>query len=429
MSGHVAVSVIVCAHSSERTEMLRATLASLLAQSAQPHEIIAVIDHNESLLATISSQYPAIRVLANSGQQGLSGARNTGIAAAQGEVVAFIDDDALADPQWLQQLCRHYADPHVMAVGGHIAPIWPQGRPAWFAEEFDWVVGCSYRGQPTTLADIRNLIGCNMSFRRAIFARIGGFSTDLGRAGNDAAGCEETELCIRARRAFPRSRILYAPEALVSHMLAEARTTRSYFKARCRAEGRSKALVVDRAGTADGLSSERAYVTKVLPSGVLRGIADLVLRRDPSGLSRARTILTGPRPGVRQLSRGASTPHRQPAATSRLPANPDHGYRAVPTGAGDRCHRRRRNPIGRRLRPGARPWPSGRCRGVSAIWRGDHPRTRRSTVCNRYAPRAASPAPYGPDLAFRQGGYRHPRPDRGIGAVPGFPAGSGLPRL
>lgn len=293
MSEPVAVSAIVCSHSSERAGMLRAALDSLRAQSAQPCEIIAVIDHNDSLLATIAAQFPDIRVLANSGQPGLSDARNTGIAAAQGEVVAFIDDDALADPDWLKRLCRHYADPHVIAVGGHIGPIWPRGRPAWFAEEFDWVVGCSYRGQPAVLGDIRNLIGCNMSFRRAIFARIGGFSVDLGRAGNDAAGCEETELCIRARQAFPRSRILHDPEARVSHILAEARTSRAYFHTRCRAEGRSKALVVDKAGTEDGLSSERAYVTQVLPRGVLRGLADLVLRRDPSGPRRAWTILTG----------------------------------------------------------------------------------------------------------------------------------------
>lgn len=293
MSECIAVSAIVCAHSSDRIALLQASLRSLQAQSMPPGEIIAVIDHNDSLRATIASQFAGIIVLANTGHRGLSDARNTGIAKATGEVVAFLDDDAQADPEWLARLCRHYADHHVMAVGGRIVPVWPGARPAWFPPEFDWVVGCSYRGQPTALAQVRNLIGCNMSFRRAIFARTGGFSAGLGREGDDAAGCEETELCIRARKAFPRSVILYDPDAAVSHILAEGRTTRAYFRTRCRAEGRSKAAVVASAGTQTGLSSERAYVTRTLPVGVLRGLADLVMRFDVSGFGRAWTILAG----------------------------------------------------------------------------------------------------------------------------------------
>jgi GT2 family glycosyltransferase len=208
-------------------------------------------------------------------------------------VIAFLDDDAVAAPGWLGCLLEPYADPEVIGVGGTIDPLWPGRRPAAMPAEFDWVVGCTYRGVPGTREPVRNLIGANMSIRRSVFDAIGGFRSDVGRVGTRPVGCEETELCIRARKALPGSRFVFEPRARVRHRVTPDRACARYFRARCWAEGRSKAVVARHAGSEDALSAERRYVRTVLPSGIARGVRDAVANGDVAGLARAAAIVAG----------------------------------------------------------------------------------------------------------------------------------------
>ncbi len=294
MARHVPpVSVIICAYADDRQVQLLQAIESVWNQTLRPHEVVVVIDHNRPLLDRIAGQCGHVTVIENSAQRGLSGARNTGVAHATGDIVAFIDDDAVADPDWLEHLASHFANEAVAAVGGAVVPMWPNKQPSWFPMEFGWVVGCSYTGLPRATAPIRNPIGCNMSFRRHLFKAIGGFSEGIGRSGADAAGCEETEFCIRVRQHDRTSIILYDPAAIVHHQVTPERTQWQYFRKRCIAEGKSKALVVANVGSGDGLGSERSHVLKTLPLGVLRGMADLVRKRDYYGPARAAAIATG----------------------------------------------------------------------------------------------------------------------------------------
>lgn len=288
-----SVSVIICAYSDERLEQLHQAIASVRGQHLEPCETLVVIDHNPGLLARVSAAHPDIKVIANAGGRGLSGARNTGMGLARGDIVAFLDDDAVAEPDWLQRMVLHYDDPRVMGLGGRVIPIWQAGRPRWLPEEFHWVVGCSYRGQPERTGPVRNPIGCNMSIRRVLLDDLGGFREGIGRAGADAAGCEETEFFIRARQALPGSLILYDPQMSVRHHVPAERGRWRYFLRRCWAEGRSKTLVVRQAGARDGLSSEQRYVARVLPAGIIRGLADACTLRDPWGLARVGGIFVG----------------------------------------------------------------------------------------------------------------------------------------
>jgi len=288
-----SISVVICAHTEQRWDDTLAAVASVQAQSRPALETILVVDHNPALQARLAAALPDVTVTANREAQGLSGGKNTGIALARGDIVAFLDDDAVADPQWLASLADSYADPAVAGVGGLTLPRWAAKRPAWFPEEFDWVVGCTYRGMPTSRAAVRNLHGGNASFRREVFAAVGGFRTGIGRAaGKRPLGCEETEFCIRLSQRLPGSVMLFDDRAVISHFVPEARCRFSYFRARCYAEGLSKAMVTANVGAADGLSSERSYTTRTLPMGVLRGLADL-LRGRPAGLGRALAIAAG----------------------------------------------------------------------------------------------------------------------------------------
>ena len=287
------ISVIICAYTVERWPELQAAVESIRAQTVQSKEIIVVVDHNSALLDRVKNDFQDVIALENREAPGLSGARNSGILAASGNILAFLDDDAIAAPDWLEQLGGVYQRPDVLGVGGLIRPMWKKGRPHWFPMEFDWVVGCSYRGIPQTMAPVRNLIGANMSFRRKVFEAIGGFRNGMGRVGTFPAGCEETELCIRARQRWPQMIMLYNPEARVTHLVPPGRAKARYFYSRCYAEGLSKATVSRMVGAQDGLASERTYVWKTLPRGFVDGLTDTLMRRDPSGLARAGAIVGG----------------------------------------------------------------------------------------------------------------------------------------
>ncbi|MEL7209306.1 MAG: glycosyltransferase family 2 protein, partial [Actinomycetota bacterium] len=176
-------------------------------------------------------------------------------------------------------------------VGGEADPAWAMGRPRWFPRQFDWVVGCSYEGLPTSAAPIRNLMGCNMAFRRSVIDEAGGFYAGLGRTGNDGHGCSETEFCIRAQSLLG-GRFVFEPRARIHHRVPAERGTVRYFLSRCRAEGRSKARLAGRTGTGKALELERRYVRRTLTVGVLRGLRD-VIRRDPAGAARSAAILAG----------------------------------------------------------------------------------------------------------------------------------------
>jgi len=287
------VSVVISGYSEDRWQNLVAAVESVRLQNVPPCEIIIVIDHNQRLLERARASLADAVVVENREQRGLSGARNSGVKAARGDVIAFMDDDAVADPTWLEWLTAAYTDSEVLGVGGGVEPVWAGGRPAWFPEEFDWVVGCTFRGMPEVPRAVRSLVGCNMSFRRAIFASLGGFRSGMGRLDATPLAGEETEFCIRAGQLWPRRRWVYEPRAKVYHTVPVRRAGARYFRSRCYAEGLSKILIARSVGAGDGLAAERTYTLQALPRGVGHGVTDAVVRRDPTGLARAAAIVAG----------------------------------------------------------------------------------------------------------------------------------------
>jgi GT2 family glycosyltransferase len=275
----VRASVVVCVYTEKRLSQIRAALDSIACQTMPPWQVIVVSDHNPALFDRLGSEYPRLEVISNKFEKGLSGARNTGIEHASGDVVVFLDDDARAQPQWLETLLASYGDESVLGVGGIVLADWsPPGRPAWLPDEFLWVVGCSYRGQPEVKADVRNPIGANMSFRRSAFVRAGLFDPSVGRTFTSSRplGCEETEFSIRLRRLSPGAQIIYEPQAVVYHHIDQSRATWRYFLRRCSAEGCSKARISRLSGASAALSSERSYVTHTISRAVRRELAGLL---------------------------------------------------------------------------------------------------------------------------------------------------------
>lgn len=286
------ISVVVCCYTLDRWNDLVAAIGSLRVQSHRPCEVVVVVDNNATMSSRARRVLPGVRVVDSAGGRGLSAARNTGVAAARGEIVAFLDDDAVAAPDWLEHLAAPYADETVVAVGGRVIARWDTVRPRWMPPTFDWVVGCTYEGHPATATEVRNPIGANMSVRRSVVERLGGFRLGIGREGGGAAGCEETELCIRIRQLIPAARVWYEPAAVVWHRVPVTRATWKYFRSRCVAEGRSKARVARLVGHVDALASERDYVRRAVPKAVVGDVLT-ALAGDPAGLRRASAIVAG----------------------------------------------------------------------------------------------------------------------------------------
>jgi glycosyltransferase involved in cell wall biosynthesis len=290
------VSVVICAYTSERWDILNEAIGSCLRQTHPPTQVILVIDRNEAMYRRAKAELSRVTVLENTGPPGVSGGRNTGAADADGDVVAFLDDDAVAHDDWLQQLIRPYSDPEVLGVGGRIVPRWSEAPPAWFPEEFLWTVGCSYTGLPTENAQVRNPIGANLSVRRHLIAVAGGFDGSLGHVagtGDTVTGtADETEFCIRLANKMPSGRWIYTPNAVVDHVVPPQRATWGFFVRRCHMEGTSKAVLTNITGAQRGLEAERKYVTRVLPLAVGRGLRQ-ALRGDRSGAQRAAAVVAG----------------------------------------------------------------------------------------------------------------------------------------
>jgi GT2 family glycosyltransferase len=292
----IRASVVVCVYTEKRLPQIRAALDSIARQTMPPWQVIVVADHHPALCDRLAAEYPDHDVIPSKFEKGLSGARNTAVEHAGGDVVVFLDDDARAQAQWLETLLASYDDESVLGVGGLVVADWSSpGMPAWLPEEFLWVVGCSYRGQPEVKAEVRNPIGANMSFRRSAFDQAGLFDSSVGRTSVSSRplGCEETEFSIRLRRLSPCARIIYEPQAVVYHHVDQSRATLHYFLRRSFAEGCSKARVSRLSGASAALSSERSYVRHTIIRAMRRELRDVLRSGSKDSMMRVVALSLG----------------------------------------------------------------------------------------------------------------------------------------
>jgi len=257
----MVISVIICTYN--RSASLRRTLASMEA-SARPGDgcELIIVDNN----STDDTRQVATGFLNTSGingayvfegLQGLSHARNAGIRAATGDVLAFTDDDVTVHPNWLASLRDAFLRQDCAAVGGRIVPVWTCPKPSWLVQEGPYqlakvIVSFDLGDAPCPLKCAP--FGANMAFRKTLFEKYGVFRPDLGRSGSNLMGCEETEFSKRLLEAGEP--FVYEPRAIVYHPVEAQRLEKRYFQswyfnygvARVKINGLSQTLAA--AGTA-----------------------------------------------------------------------------------------------------------------------------------------------------------------------------------
>ncbi|WP_143244600.1 glycosyltransferase family 2 protein, partial [Agrococcus casei] len=275
------LEIVICTYTEHRSHLLEACVASAIKELPEAGRITIVVDHAVAHAQALGKRYrhtPQVRLMENTRQRGLSGARNTAIAASTAEVLLFVDDDAILQEGWFEALASRFEDPNAAIIAGAVLPDWESatGAPRWFPPEFGWVVGCDYTGMAASGSEVRNPIGACMAIRREVFAGIGLFAEGLGRIGSHPVGGEETDLGIRLRRQMPDARIIRDAGITVSHFVPQARARVSYMLRRCFWEGRSKALLQARDSGPRSLGAERTHVLTTVRRAVLADVRSMV---------------------------------------------------------------------------------------------------------------------------------------------------------
>jgi GT2 family glycosyltransferase len=267
------VSIVIPCHSERGWDALVGAVASALGQQPAPADVVVVVDHNPTLYQRVRRELSGVTVLENRFEQGASGTRNTGAWHTTTPLVAFLDGDITAGPQWLAQLVAPFHDPSVVGTGGAIAAAWERSRPSWMPDELLWAVGASYTGMPVITAPVRNVWSASMAVRREAFTAVSGFREGFGKVGARNRP-EDTDLCLRMSAAG--GRWMYVPEAVVEHDVPAERSTFRFLIRRCYAEGRGKVQMARLLEGSKSLGAERSYLSRTLPRAVLRDLSGAV---------------------------------------------------------------------------------------------------------------------------------------------------------
>lgn len=227
-----------------RANWTRKAIESLLAQDLDPERLDILVVDNGSTDNTAAMVHELSQIDSRVRYElvetpGLSRARNRALEVAHGEVVAFLDDDAVAVKDWARlHLETFEAEPDVVATGGRIYLVWPEERPTWLSRTAEGLyAGLDLGNERRDFRPPEIPYGANMAFRRSAFETVAPFETRLGRQGSGLLSGEERDVAERLRAAG--GRLVYLPQAAVDHHVLPDRTSRGWFLRRSYDQGRS----------------------------------------------------------------------------------------------------------------------------------------------------------------------------------------------
>lgn len=229
------ISVILCTYN--RDKYLYNVLKSIAENGFDRagYEIVLVnnncTDNTEAECRRFQCDYPEVTFRCfHETQQGLSHARNRGIQEAQGDILVYVDDDALVNREYLQTYADFFAShPDIQAAGGPIIPQYETAEPSWMSHYIKMLLtGYKYNGNQVKEFDSNDYPGGgNAAYRTSVFSQVGLFNVDLGRKGNNLFGSEEKDIFDKMRTLGMR--IYYLPNAILYHLIPEKKLGKDYF--------------------------------------------------------------------------------------------------------------------------------------------------------------------------------------------------------
>jgi glycosyltransferase involved in cell wall biosynthesis len=271
------VSIITASYTLDRLADVKQLLDSVHRQTSNDFNMFIVVERTlemvDRILEYISEKkYANMRVIYNEGPGGASANRNLALQKAEGDIIAFVDDDAVINPDWVEEIIKAFdEDDSVIGVTGPILPLWQTGSADWVSPEFYWIFSCT-AGDLAEKVEVRNGYCTNLSFKKEAFEKAGLFNTELGVKGRgwggwQEPGGEETELAIRIKDVTGK-RIIYSPKVTVYHKVYAYRLSRNFTSRRAFWEGYGKALLNkkfrSRDKKANVLATERSLLKRIL---------------------------------------------------------------------------------------------------------------------------------------------------------------------
>jgi glycosyltransferase involved in cell wall biosynthesis len=231
-----AVSVVICTYN--RADLLPAAVADVLAQDdpqTPPFELLVVdnnsTDETRAVVERAAALDGRVRYLRET-KQGLSHARNAGIAGSRAPVIAFTDDDVRVGPDWLSTImCTVQAHPGVSVVGGKVLPVWPTTPPSWLTAEHWGPLALVDYGEHPVRVDAGNplcLVGANLAIVRSAFDLVGGFAPDVQRVRDSVGSSEDHEFLLRLFGAGGFG--IYDPRIVIHAAVQPDRLERAYHR-------------------------------------------------------------------------------------------------------------------------------------------------------------------------------------------------------
>lgn len=269
------IAIAICTYN--RYDLLPKAIDSVLAQNVSPDQYeILVIDNTPQAETGEGKKFKELYANVDNltyifeTTPGLSNARNVAMNMTKAEYISYIDDDAITCENWLQNLIKAFeAFDNVGVVGGKISPLWEIERPTWLSDKLKGHVSVVDWGGELRIADEDEwFAGANISFRREVLLKSGGFSTSLGRVGNGNSLMSNEEIQVLNYIKKAGYKAVYAPKAAVDHLVEKKRLRRDWFRRRVAWQATSDFIMnpeSTESRIAERLKNVKGYIAKLPP--------------------------------------------------------------------------------------------------------------------------------------------------------------------